>query len=303
MKRVLNYIGLAFSAAVAFSACDKNLDPTFDDKNAFVAFEKTSYSVSEDYSAADGATYRIPVTLASVSGIETSVKYEITAPASWQATENPGKGAIAGVDYELVDNSGVLSFNGENRTCYIEFKTMTNGTYTGDLEFYVEVFGNDDVEVGSENKCTVKLSDIDHPLGFMLGTYTTTGEDNWDGVVSWTTTILKDETDDHKVWFNNLANDGGNTVFNTYGNVNDELDTINIPFGQTFTVGTRTVTLKGVTPEGELTTSGSIDIKIVKTGEKITLDFGESYGFAYGITEGGSGYYAIVWPGITSVKN
>ena len=59
MKRVLNYIGLAFSAAVAFSACDKNLDPTFDDKNAFVAFEKTSYSVSEDYSAADGATYRI----------------------------------------------------------------------------------------------------------------------------------------------------------------------------------------------------------------------------------------------------
>lgn len=302
MKRVLKYIGLAFGAALAISSCSKNLDPKFDDKDAFVAFESSTYAVAEDYSQ-NGAVYRVPVTLASVAGIETTVKYEVTAPKSWKE-ETGGKGAIAGTDYELVDESGVLSFNAEKRTCYIEFRTKVNGAYTGDLVFDIEVFGNDDIAAGSDNKCTVTITDIDHPLASILGTYTASGEDNWDGQVEWTLTILKDEKDDHKVWINNLANNVGNKVFNTYGNVNNDLDTINIPLGQTFTLANgATVTLKGVTPEGGLTSSGSVNAKIINTNGQVTLDFGDSFGFAYGITAGGSGYYAIVWPGIKAVKN
>lgn len=295
MKNITKYIGLAFASVLAFSACDKNLEPTFDDKDAFVAFESVSYSVSEDYSE-KGEIYKIPVTLASVAGLEATVKFEIGAPES--------KAAVEGKNFELVTTTGTLSFDAEHRTQYVEFKTISDGEYTGDLSFTITLTGTDEIKVGSEDKCTVTLSDIDHPLGFLFGSYTTSGNDNWDGETSWTTVISKDEKDDHRIWFLNLANDGGNSSLLTYGNVSDDLSTINIPFGQTFTVGSRTVTLYGLTSDQYMYKSGSVDVAIVQDASgKITLDFGDEWGFGYGITEGGSGYYAVIWPGMSSVKN
>ena len=301
MKSTLTYIGSALVAALALASCDKNLPAKFNDKDAFVAFEKTSYTVSETYSK-DGNIYRIPVTLASVAGIETSIKYEISAPASWKDA-TPGQGAIKGTDYELVDNSGVLSFNAENRTCYIEFTTKENGTYTGDLEFYIQLVGNDDVVTGSEDKCTVKIADTDHPLLFMLGEYSATANSYFYGPKTGTMEILKDSEDDHKVWFYNIyliPGWAGNDIL-YYGIVNDEKTEIVIPFGQESEYiynKTAPLTLYGFTEDGFVET-GSMKVAITDDNGQVSLDFGE-YGIAIQI--GDLGALDILLPGIKAVK-
>ena len=295
MKRITKYIGLALAVSAFAASCNKNAEPVFNDKDAFVAFDKVSLSVAEDYSK-DGKTFKVPVTLASVKGFEETLKFEITEPAK--------NGAKAGVNYELVTTSGVLSFDAENRTAYIEFKTKTDDTFTGDLKLEIEIFGNEEIGVGSENICTLTINDIDHPLGFMLGDYTVTGKDNWDGVVSWTMTISKDEEDITKVWIHNLANwDRAGVEF--YGIVNAEKTLINIPFGQEceLTYNGEPIYLYGLTNEGNGSSSGSMDIAIVTddSGKVTGLDFGTEWGYWVRTKSGAN--FCVVWPGITAVKN
>lgn len=300
MKKIFRYIASALSVAVALAACDKNDYPVFNDKDAFVAFDEVEVSVSEKYSEEkEGAVVKVPVTLASVAGLEETLKFEIVSPET--------KAAKDGVNYTLITTSGTLSFNAENRTQYIEFTTIYDGVYTGDLKFTIVIYGNDNISAGSENECTVTITDEDHPLGFMLGTYTATGEDNWDGVTSWTMTLTKDEKDDHKVWIRNIANWNNSQVI-AYGNVSEDFSTLNIPFGQEFERKYDGVTpspLWGLTPEAAFVKTGSVDVKIITSGSKVSLDFGEEYGFVIPAMSSGSvaGYYCIIWPGITAEKN
>ena len=278
------------------ASCDKNEPNVFDDKDAFVAFDAVSVSYNEDYSN-EGATFKIPVTLASVKGLEETVKFEIVTPEQ--------KAAVAGVNYELVTTTGVLSFDAEHRTQYIEFKTMPDGEYTGDLKFSVKLLESETLAVGSESECTVTICDIDHPLTFMLGSYTATGVNYWNGPVTWTMTFYKDAEDDHKVWIDNLFQVDNWAAEDTryYGIVSDDNTTLNIPFGQTseylYSNG-KPITLLGFDGEGGYDT-GSVDVKIVVDGAKVTLDFGTEWGFWVWIE--GAGNLNIVNPGITADKN
>ena len=63
MKRITKYIGLALAVSAFAASCNKNAEPVFNDKDAFVAFNSQTLSVSEDYSK-DGDNFKIPVTLA-----------------------------------------------------------------------------------------------------------------------------------------------------------------------------------------------------------------------------------------------
>ena len=296
MKLNIKYLSFLLAGAVALASCDKNEPNVFDDKDAFVAFDVVSVTYAEDYSK-DGATFKIPVTLASVKGLEETVKFEIVTPEE--------KAAVAGVNYELVTTTGVLSFNAENRTQYIEFKTLADGQYTGDLSFSVKLLPTETLPVGSESECTVTVSDIDHPLTFMLGAYTASGENYWNGPCTWTITIYKDAEDDHKVWFDNIFQVDGWAAPDTryYGIVSDDNTTVNIPFGQTseykYSNG-KPITLLGFDGENGLDT-GSVDAKIIVDGAKVTIDFGTEYGFWVWIE--GAGNLNIVNPGITAVKN
>lgn len=300
MKKIFRYMASALSVAVALVACDKNDYPVFNDKDAFVAFDEVEVSVSERYTEKnDEAVVKVPVTLASVAGLEETLKFEIVSPKE--------KAAKEGENYALVTTSGTLSFNAENRTQYIEFTTIYDGVYTGDLKFTIVIYGNDNIAVGSENECIVTITDEDHPLGFMLGDYTVTGQDQWAGVTSWTMTLTKDEKDDHKVWIRNLANWNNSQVI-AYGNVSEDFSILNIPFGQEFERKYDGVTpspLWGLTPDGYVATSGSVDVKIIKSGSRVSLDFGTEYGFAIPAMSGSSpaGYYCLIWPGITAEKN
>ena len=297
MKLNIKYLSFLLAGAFALASCDKNEPNVFDDKDAFVAFDAVSVTYAEDYSK-DGATFKIPVTLASVKGLEETVKFEIVTPEE--------KAAVAGVNYELLTTTGVLSFTAENRTQYIEFKTMTDGEYTGDLKFSVKLLPTETLPVGSESECTVTISDIDHPLTFILGDFTASGTTYWDGPSTWTITIHKDAEDDHKVWFDNLGcNDGWidpRTRF--YGVVNDEKTMINIPFGQESEYkhsNGMPLILLGLDAELYGHDTGSVDVAINVDGAKVSLDFGDEYGFWIQIKD--TGNIGIVLPGITAVKN
>lgn len=297
MKLNIKYLSFLLAGAVALASCDKNEPNVFDDKDAFVAFDAVSVTYAEDYSK-DGATFKIPVTLASVKGLEETVKFEVSSPEE--------KGAVEGVNYELLSTTGVLSFNAENRTQYIEFKTKTDGEYTGDLKFIVKLLPSETLPVGSESECTVTISDIDHPLTFILGDFTASGTDYWDGPATWTITIHKDAVDDHKVWFDNLFNNPGwiDPRCRFYGVVNDEKTIITIPFGQEaeykYSNGMPLILL-GLDNDLYGYDTGSVDVSISVDGANVSLDFGDEYGFWTQIKD--TGNIGIILPGITAVKN
>lgn len=297
MKLNIKYLSFLLAGAVALASCDKNEPNVFDDKDAFVAFDVVSVTYAEDYSK-DGATFKIPVTLASVKGLEETVKFEVVTPEQ--------KGAVAGVNFELLTTTGVLSFNAENRTQYIEFKTMTDGEYTGDLNFSIKLLPSETLPVGSESECVVTIADIDHPLTFMLGDYTASGEIYKKGPQSWTITIHKDAEDDHKVWFDNLGNNSGwiDPTTRFYGVVNDDKTILNIPFGQeaeyVYSNG-KPLCLWGLDAELNDYDTGSLDVAINVEGETVTLDFGDEYGLWIWILDTGS--IGTVLPGLDAVKN
>ena len=296
MKLNIKYLSFLLAGAAMLASCDKNEPNVFDDKDAFVAFDAVSVSYNEDYSN-EGATFKIPVTLASVKGLEETVKFEVVTPEQ--------KAAVAGVNYELLTTTGVLSFDAENRTQYIEFKTMPDGEYTGDLKFSVKLLASETLAVGAESECTVTIADIDHPLTFMLGSYTATGVNYWNGHTTWAMTFYKDAEDDHKVWIDNLFEKASWAAEDTryYGIVSDDNTTLNIPFGQTseYTYSNgKPVTLLGFDGEDGYDT-GSVDVNIIVDGTKVTLDFGTEWGFWVWIE--GVGNLNIVNPGITAEKN
>lgn len=296
MKKVLLYITL-FAGIFAATSCDKNLPPVFDDANAFVAFDSATASIDEAVVEKDGsiknqATLRIPVTLASVKGLTETVKFTVADGT-----------AKAGVNYNLKTTSGTISFDAENRTQYIEFEILYFNEYTGDRNFIVTRSENENINLGYLSSCTVTVGDVDHPLSALIGEYTAT---SGDGNV-WSMVLKKDEKDDHMVWFFNIFGNAGWAIDGTmfYGNVDDEMESINIPFGQqsVYKYGGETpVTLYWLDNDDKVGKTGSITVKILKDADgKITgLDFGTEYGF-YALLEG-LGYVGLVYPQITAVK-
>lgn len=234
MKKIFNYLTIVAVAAFAAS-CNTNYDPIFDDADAFVAFDKSAMSCQET-----AKEISVPVTLASVAGIATTISYE--------AVDGSAK---AGVNYDLADGTGTLTFSKEGRTQYIKVKiydpevTYTEageregGIYTGDLKFTLKFKSTGDVNSSADNSCTITIQDLDHPLSAILGDWTFEA-DCRGSMASWPCEFRKDPDDDHMVWFYDLvylsrsAWDGWDISY--YGNVTmDEKNrpaVITIPLGQ-----------------------------------------------------------------------
>jgi hypothetical protein len=139
----------------------------------------------------------------------------------------------------------------------------------------------------------------------MLGSYTATGVNYWNGPVTWTMTFYKDAEDDHKVWIDNLFQMDNWAAEDTryYGIVSDDNTTLNIPFGQTseYTYSNgKPLTLLGFDGSNGYDT-GSVDVKIIVDGTKVSLDFGTEWGFWIWIEDAGN--LNIVKPGIAAEKN
>lgn len=284
MKKIILLFNIF--ALCVLASCDKNDFATFSDKDAFVAFGKASYAITED-----GANLTIPVTLASVAGIETSV-----------TVSGVDGTAVNGVDY-TVKNGGVLNFNAQTRTANLEIEIINRaGEYTGDLNFTLQFSNLGSVQAGAQATTSVTIQDNDHPLSFILGDYTASGEGYWDGPMTWTLTLKKDATDDTKVWFYNLfALDGwagDDTMF--YGVVSSDKTTITIPLGQdteyTYSNG-KPITLLGFDGASGHDT-GNIICTISNDGKN--LDFGTEFGVWAWIEDAGN--LQIINAGITAEK-
>ena len=300
MKRILIYFTLLAGIFAAVS-CNKNLPPVFDDANAFVAFDAASASIDEAVVLEDGSyanqtkILRLPVTLGSVKGLTETITFVVKDGT-----------AKAGVNFNLKTTSGTLSFDAQNRTQYIDFEILYYDRYTGDLQFTVELNPTEKVAVGAAYICTVTVGDVDHPLADLIGTYvaTSSGEAYMN---PWEMTLYKDNDDDHMVWFFNLFANKGWAIKDTmfYGNVDDDVTTINIPFGQksVYKYGGETpITLYWLDPDENDGKTGSVNVQILKDADgKITgLDFGPDFGFLPMLEGLGNVSYAM--PRITAVK-
>ena len=284
MKKIILLLNVF--ALCLLASCNPNKIAEFDDKDAFVAFGGANYAITED-----GASIKVPVTLASVKGLEATV-----------TVEGVDGTAKAGVDYNLATSS--LQFNSTTRTAYVEVNIINRpGEYTGDLNFTLKFSNLGGVNAGFQSTTTVTINDLDHPLSFILGEYTASGVSYWDGPITWTMTLKKDPADDSKVWFDNIFGNaswaGDDTMF--YGVVSPDKTTITIPLGQTseYTYSNgKPLILLGLSSELNGYDSGNVIVTIKDEGKN--LDFGKEYGFWVQIVD--TGNIAIVLPGITATK-
>lgn len=294
MKNIIKYAIALVAAGAVMASCDINKPDIFDDDNAFVAFDKGTMSITE----AAGAKLSIPVTLASVAGIEESVSFKVVDGT-----------AVAGTNFELLTVSGVLNFDAENRTQYIEFEILPDGKFTGDITFSVEFANTGSVQAGAENKCTVTIMDSDHPFSAVLGTYSVTGiSGRAGGEATWTASISADPSDINRLLLTDFVDLGGSGLEGAlvyYGTIDDEMTTITIPIGQTATFSGTDFYLWGMDASEADIETGTITVTILKDGDTVTgLDFGDTMGIEVVVTEGpNAGYWGFVYPGITATKD
>ena len=76
------------------------------------------------------------------------------------------------------------------------------------------------------------IADLDHPLAFMLGTFSASGESKYDGATTWNVEIKKDDSDVNKVWIYKILPTGTNDKYPVYGTVNEDKTELRIPVGQ-----------------------------------------------------------------------
>ena len=190
---------------------------------------------------------------------------------------------------------------------------LYNPEYTGDLKFDVQLNPTESIGVGFISKCTITVGDVDHPMSGIVGKYTATCSDSTEGT-SYQFEIFKDENDDHMIWFFNLFANSGWAITDTmfYGNVDETLTTINIPYGQTSVYqygGSTPVTLYWIDSndagddwenEGK-TGSNTATIVRDENGKVTGINFQKGLGFM-GLLED-LGYIGVVIPDITAEKN
>jgi Calx-beta domain. len=284
MKRLL--INIVMIGAL-LTSCVKNEAPKFDDKDATANINTSSISVSED-----AGVVKIPVTVASLSGLSTTVTYEVIDGT-----------AKAGENFSLKDGSASLVFDANNRSQNIEINIVNKkDEFTGDLSFTIKLSNTGSVLMGADNTCKVTITDLDHPLASILGDYTMTATKyKATEPSSWTLKIMKDKDDVTKVWlFNMFGNDGwaGDDML-LYGIVNAEKNKITIPCGQKSEYkydNGENVIFYGLDADGEAYDTGNWEVTI---GEDGSLDFGD-YGIWAYIPDAGS--VSTMMPPMKAVK-
>lgn len=214
MKRIRYILSLAVLAVLA--SCNPNEMPEFNDNDAFVAFDNASMSVEEN-----AQTLSIPVTLASIKGISASVTYTLL----------DGGTAVEDSNFTFADANKTLTFDATHRTQYIVVNIINKpGVFTGDLRFKLQLSDDGTIKPNAENVCTITITDLDHPLAAILGTWTATGTSYFNGSESWDMELTKDPSDVTVVWFYPFVN--GGSGYKIYGVVNDAKTEIRVPVGQ-----------------------------------------------------------------------
>ncbi len=228
MKNYKTIFGILASAALValVSSCNLNKLPEFDDNDAFAAFETTTYTVREDV-----GTLQIPVTVASVAGLTTTVTYAVVDSVST---------AVYGTNYRFTDESGVLTFDSEHRTQYITVEITDinddnfedygyDSSYTGNLTFTISLVGSNSVNLGLENTCTVTIRDLNVVFVGLAGTYQCDGY-SVQGYSSWTVEMYEDNNNPSIIWIHGLDPYMTDYIDDIYATVADDESSFTIDF-------------------------------------------------------------------------
>lgn len=229
MKNNMKYIlGAALMVGFAASCSKLNEMPVFDASESFAAFEVSTYSLPED-----GGTLTIPVSIAALEPVRTTVAYEILDAN----VVGSGYTAKEGVDFVDTNTDKVLIFDGKTMTQNIVLNIINRaGEYTGDLTFGIRITSAKGLKLSAEKLTVVKITDNDHPLAPVLGKYDCTGEDVSFSPVSWVMELSKDPVDVHTVHIDCIMPacvqfaSWGSWEF--VGTVSEDLKTITIERGQ-----------------------------------------------------------------------
>lgn len=283
--------GLVAAALMSFTSCSNDY-PTFDDADAFVAMTSSSAYVAET-----GKTLKVPVMLTSLSGIEKTVEFSLTPDET--------SGAIEGTHYKLVNSSKSLSFTKENPTQYIEFEILDNDIFEGDVRFTITLTKPDGLNLGANKTCVVTIEDDEHPLAFILGTFTAKGTSQFDGELEWSVRIEKDATDLNKVWITGLV-DG--TTSAIYGTVNADKTEISIPLEQqVHPHSTYDILLEAYGWDGSARyelEDGTPLIGLIAADGTISFPNYWYGGYAFNKSDGsGAGWWDLLWNDVVLKKN
>ena len=191
MKKYYHILTILAGAALMAMSCSKlNTTPVFSPDDSFAALTITSASINEDK-----GQVIIPVQIASIDPVKTSVSYKIVDGT-----------AVAGTDYEDTNTSAVLTFDGKQRSADIVINIKNRaGDYTGDLDFSVELIAASGLKLSKETVCKVTIIDLDHPLAKILGTYEVSCTEHWAGPSKYTMHLLKDPKDVNTVWCDGIC--------------------------------------------------------------------------------------------------
>lgn len=292
-----------FVGALALASCNNDL-PTFNDADAFAAFTKTTYSIGENDEVGE---IDIPVTFASLAGLEASVNFSIDKTST----------AVEGTNFTILNTSKTLSFTKDEPVQYIKIKVKDNSVYAGDVSVVFNLSDPVNAKLGSVTACTLKIGDDEHPLAAILGTYHASAASIFSsrGSFDWNVTLSKDASDVTKVWISNLE-----PYFASYGYVAPEC---NYFYGSVVMDGTNPVQIKipvgqklgyknsdgveillwGLTgPTGDdnvLGSDGYIVINVKNNGA--SLEIANSFG-AVEATNLNGGWWNLM-PGLTMTKN
>lgn len=282
--------GLVAAALMAFTSCSNDY-PKFDDADAFVALTSSSAFVSET-----GKTLKVPVMLTSLSGIEKTVEFTLTPDEK--------AGAIEGTHYRLVNSSKSLSFTKDNPVQEIEFEILDNEVFGGDVKFTITLTQPEGLNLGANKSCVVTIEDDEHPLAFILGSFTAKGISYYNGEQEWTARIEKDANDLSKVWIYGFVPGGQGSTIAIYGTVNEEKTQISIPVEQTMVA---TSSYDGVLicfygPDGDDQITDNLVGDIAADGTISFKDWFGTYAYEAGTTTG-AGWFNIIQSGAVFTKN
>ncbi len=226
----LRYLPLIASATL-FAACDDNEQPEFSDSEAFVAFNSATATVIEKSGDNVAPVTEIYVTLASRAGLSKTATIEIV-----DSKKDETYTAEESVNFEVI-GSKELAFSENERTASLKLRYIPDGKFTGDMTFKL-VLKSDDANIGHESECVVTLSDAEHPLQAILGSYKASADSYFPnrGHFDWNITFSKDESDVSKIWIDGLDPYFGSAGYkgHIYGTVDKDLTTISIPAKQAY---------------------------------------------------------------------
>jgi len=200
MKQIFKYILIIGLGVIVFTSCKE--DPiTISEK--IVGFDGMSATISET----SGTPIAIPIFSGSASGNGTTVTFTF----STEGINNP---AIEGEDFTLVNSTNTITFDKYYGTDTIFIQPIDNDIYDKDKKVKI-VLGTptNGYELTNTSVYTLTISDNEHPLALIIGTYTEKDYLYSDGTLEATytdaITIGPHPDDETKVIINNFWDGGG----------------------------------------------------------------------------------------------